>query len=124
MRRTVFSALALTCTALLASAAPALADSSTPSPVPTRVAEDAASPVPSTGPSDDAASPVPARDASAVPAERGQVAVRPSGAPDTGVADTSSGTATGGLVGGGAAAVLLAGGAATFVVRRRRTHGA
>ncbi|KAB2973833.1 Tat pathway signal sequence domain protein [Streptomyces sp. SS1-1] len=116
MRRTVFSALALTCTALLASAAPALADSSTPSPVPTRVAEDAASPVPSTGPADEAASPV--------PAERGQVAVRPSGAPDTGVADTSSGTATGGLVGGGAAAVLLAGGAATFVVRRRRTHGA
>lgn len=124
MRRTTFSALALTCTALLAAATPAFADSATPSPVPTRPS--AASPTPSTEPTRHP-SPVPSAP-SAEPTRApgsGQVSVRPSGPPDTGVTPTSgTGSDKGGLIGGGAAALLLAGGATTFVVRRRRATGA
>ncbi|MEU6535663.1 sortase-dependent protein [Streptomyces sp. NPDC047000] len=136
MRRTVFSALALTATAVLAGAAPAFADSGTPSPVPSTRASATAAPVPTTrpstgasaapvteptvAPSDRGASPAPARDT-----KGGQVSVVPKGAPDTGVAPESSGSgSTAGLIGGGAAAALVAGGGAFLVVRRRRATGA
>ncbi|WP_210585260.1 Tat pathway signal sequence domain protein [Streptomyces sp. GESEQ-35] len=121
MRRTVLSALALACTAVLASTAPALADET--SPAPRRAA-------PSAEPARDAsASAEPTRDASPVPSARDtgptrapsdQVSVVPSGAPDTGVASENSGPGAG-LIGGGTAALLGLGGAAVFVVRRRAT---
>jgi hypothetical protein len=130
MRRTVLSAMALACTAVLASTVPAFANA--PSPVPTTragatAAPREATPVPSApatqAPTKQRTAPraVPGR-----PAGRGQVAVVPKGAPDTGgVAASSgpSGTETG-LAGAGAAAMLLGGGAAVFAVRRRRTTGA
>ncbi len=67
---------------------------------------------------------MPSAEPSAAPARgRGQVAVVPSGAPDTGVAPASksSGDLTTGLAGGGAAALVVGG--AFVVVRRRRTTG-
>ncbi|CAM5721365.1 hypothetical protein SHIRM173S_09108 [Streptomyces hirsutus] len=114
MRRTVFSAAALACTAVLASAVPAFADDPTP------VAEATATPSVSPAPTD---SPEPA------PAEEGStggVSVVPSGAPDTGAAapESAQSGAEAGLIGGGATAVLAAGGAAVFLVRRRRATGA
>ncbi|GAB3169162.1 sortase-dependent protein [Streptomyces incanus] len=113
MRRTVFSAAALACTALLASAVPAFADESTP------VADTTATPSVSPEPT---ATPEPA------PAEEGntgEVSVVPSGAPDTGVAPQSAQSgADGELIGGGATALLAAGGAAVFLVRRRRATAA
>lgn len=133
MRRTVLSALALACTAVLASTAPALADGTTPSPATTAPSATAVptpaepSAEPSTEPTR-TASPVPSAPSEAEPTrapEGGQVSVVPSGAPNTGVGSSSSSSGTeGGLIGGGAAAVLLAGGATVFVVRRRRAHGA
>jgi hypothetical protein len=109
--------MALACTAVLAGTVqPAFAD---------------ATPVPKTG-----------TKATAAPAERGgqdaaktgptddpnaQVAVKPRGAADTGVADdsVSSGSShQNALVGGGAAALVAAGGATFLVVRRRRATGA
>ncbi|MGQ4429520.1 MULTISPECIES: sortase-dependent protein [unclassified Streptomyces] len=130
MRRTVLSALALACGAVLASTAPAFADgaSATPTQAPSTApsAVPSASKAPTPAPSDASTRPStrPA-EPSAVPARgRGQVAVVPSGAPDTGVAPTSksSGDLTTGLAGGGAAA-LVVGGGAFVVVRRRRTTG-
>ncbi|MFJ9033968.1 sortase-dependent protein [Streptomyces sp. NPDC102274] len=120
MRRTILSATALACTAVLASTVPAFADGTPPSQTP-RPATTAPAPAPTPEPAR-----TPAQDAgpAEVPA-RDQVSVVPSGAPDTGVAlvSTRSGSDTG-LIGGGAAAVLVAGGAAVFVLRRRRTTGA
>ncbi len=110
MRRTVLSALALACGAVLASTAPAFADGA--SATPTRAPSAAPSAVPSATkaptqePSDApsrSASTVPSAEPSAAPARgRGQVAVVPSGAPDTGVAPASksSGDLTTGLAGG------------------------
>ncbi|MER5938149.1 sortase-dependent protein [Streptomyces sp. NPDC001928] len=127
MRRTTLSALVLTCAAVLAAGTPAFADSASPVPSdePTRVSSPAPS-EPSAEPTR-APSPVPS-EASPEPTRApggGQVSVRPSGAPDTGVTPTSgTGTDQGALIGGGAAALLVAGGAATFVVRRRRANGA
>lgn len=117
MRRTVPFAMALACTAVLASTVPAFADGPTsPSAAPARPSA--------------TRTPAPATRASAVPSAaparptdrtaRGEVAVVPSGAPDTGVGTAPAGSAaTEGLIGAGAAA-LAAGGAAVFVVRRRR----
>lgn len=126
MRRTVLSAMALACTAVLAGAVPAFADgASTPAPsarpAPTRSATAAPSARPAPTRSATAApSPVPTR----ASAPRG-VTVVPKGAPDTGVppVETHSG-GHGGLIGGSAAAVLAAGGATVLFVRRRRTTGA
>ncbi|CAL9511628.1 LPXTG cell wall anchor domain-containing protein [Streptomyces sp. enrichment culture] len=123
MRRTIFSAVALACTAVLAGTAPAFADD--PSPVPSVPAERApsstaapteAAPVPSVS--------VPAEAPTRAPAD-GQVSVVPEGAADTGVAGPADTTGTDqGLVGAGAGGVLLAGGAVLFVVRRRRAAAA
>ncbi|MGW0827538.1 sortase-dependent protein [Streptomyces sp. NPDC002845] len=126
MRRTALSALALACTAVLATTAPAFADD--PSPVPSVASEAPPTPVPSDAPEPaQEASPVPSKvsEGEVPPTENGgQVAVVPSGAPDTGVTAESSEAGAGGLIGGGAAAVLVAGGATFFVVRRRRATGA
>ncbi|MFG3551412.1 sortase-dependent protein [Streptomyces sp. NPDC047725] len=144
MRRTILSALALACTAVLASTVPAFAD--TPTPVPSNPASATPSPAPSTGggetgpkPAPSVSSPAPAADVptpvpsvsspAAAPAparssEGGQVSTVPAGAPDTGVSEPRSTGVDGGLVGAGAGSVLLAGGAVAFVVRRRRATGA
>ncbi|MFC8079089.1 sortase-dependent protein [Streptomyces sp. NPDC057307] len=126
MRRTVLSAMALASTAVLASALPAFADDAAPSKAPSTSASVA--PTPSAAPSDASSEPTAAQAPSDAPAPAktpGQVAVVPEGAPDTGVASTStqSGSADGALIGTGAAA-LVAGGATVFVVRRRRVTGA
>ncbi|MFC5956163.1 sortase-dependent protein [Streptomyces pratens] len=119
MRRIVFSAAALACTAVLASAVPAFADD--PTPVAEATATPSASPAP-------AESPQPDPELAPAPAEEGNtggVSVVPSGAPDTGTAPESAQPgADAGLIGGGATAVLAAGGAAVFLVRRRRATGA
>ncbi|MGW1622157.1 sortase-dependent protein, partial [Streptomyces sp. NPDC002172] len=85
MRRTVLSATALACTAVLAGTVPAFADSTTPSPVPTVAQSAEPSAVPSEAPSAEptrAATPAPTRDSR-------QVAEVPQGAPDTGVTEPS-----------------------------------
>ncbi|MFI2376221.1 sortase-dependent protein [Streptomyces sp. NPDC018964] len=117
MRRTVLSATALACTAVLASPVSAFADG--PSPVTEATVTPGGSPAPAdaTEPS-----PVPAEsdapDRSAAP---GGVTVVPSGAPDTGVGSASAESgADGVLIGGSATAVLAVGGAAVLLVRRRR----
>ncbi|WP_103541446.1 hypothetical protein, partial [Streptomyces sp. SM1] len=94
MRRTVLSAAALACAAVMASAMPAFADD--PSPVPETGVSESVSPAPA----DEAdPSPVPAEDGDAAPAEDGDAApaedaggvtVLPSGAPDTGTAPASA----------------------------------
>ncbi|MFD7404462.1 sortase-dependent protein [Streptomyces sp. NPDC059866] len=121
MRRTVLSAMALACTAVLASTAPAFADGPSPAPTahPTRPPA-TTDPAPTAEPTRPPATtgPTPA------PAES-QVSVVPSGAPDTGVMAASKRSGTDdGVIGGAAAAVLGVGGAAFFVVRRRRATGA
>ncbi|MFC9650461.1 sortase-dependent protein [Streptomyces sp. NPDC056937] len=125
MRRTILSATALACTAVLASTVPAFADG-TPSPQKARPAATAApTPEPArTPPKDAGPAEAPAQAPAKTPA-RDQVSVVPSGAPDTGVTlvSTRSGSDAG-LIGGGAAAVLVAGGAAVVVLRRRTTTGA
>ncbi|MET7812603.1 LPXTG cell wall anchor domain-containing protein [Streptomyces sp. NPDC005395] len=121
MRRTILSAVALACTAVLAGTAPAFADD--PSPVPAESAPSPtaepteATPVPSVSvPAEE-----PTRAAAPAPAD-GQVSVVPEGAADTGVASPADTSGTDqGLVGAGAGGVLLAGGAVLFVVRRRRS---
>ncbi|MFJ4833151.1 sortase-dependent protein [Streptomyces sp. NPDC088747] len=112
MRRTVLSAMALACTAVLASTVPAFADGATPSPVPTtRPAESAA---PSR-----AATPAPTR-----APRTGEVSAVPEGAPDTGAAPVSESSGSDGtLIGGGAAAMFAGAGAAVYLVRRRRATG-
>ncbi|MYV38342.1 Tat pathway signal sequence domain protein [Streptomyces sp. SID1328] len=132
MRRTVLSATATACIAVLASTVPAFADganssptprpvgsgpsarpsappSAEPSAVPTRMPGRAATPVPSVAPSEG----------------HGQVGVVPSGAPDTGVVTGSAGSGSDGmLIGGSSAGALAVGGAVVFLVRRRRATGA
>ncbi|MEV7340051.1 sortase-dependent protein [Streptomyces sp. NPDC093544] len=122
MRRTVLSAMALACTAVLASTVPAFADGTSPSPVPTRVAESVSpTPVPSDEPSK---APAQSAEPTKAPAP-GEVAEVPKGAPDTGVAPTAAQSGTdGALIGGGAAAVFAAGGVAFYLVRRRQATGA
>ncbi|CAL9528243.1 sortase-dependent protein [Streptomyces sp. enrichment culture] len=121
MRRTILSAAALACTAVLAGTAPAFADDS-PRPVPSAADERGASPRtdPTVVPSEDKDR----ADSRTVPSERergrGQVSAVPEGAADTGVATSESSGGNEGIIGAGAGAVLLAGGAAVFVVRRRR----
>lgn len=131
MRRTVLSALALACTAVLASTVPAFADGTSPTPVPTSApATDTPSPAP-TGGTEVTPSAAPSEGSDEAPTVApsegsGQVSVVPSGAPDTGVAPGSSspsGTESA-LVGGGAAAVVVGGGAAVLLIRRRRATGA
>jgi glucose/arabinose dehydrogenase len=123
MRRTVLSAMALACTAVLASTVPAFADGATPTPSPTRPSTSAPSVKPT-------ATQRPTSAPSAKPAptqasKPGGVSVVPKGAPDTGLAPVASHSgADAGLIGGGTAAVLVAGGAAVFLVRRRRATGA
>jgi hypothetical protein len=134
MRRIVFSATALACTAVLVGTVPAFADGTSPS----RTSR------PSTGAEPTPASPAVTRAPSAVPSAEptrapsaapsaepteaptpAQVSVRPSGAPDTGVASTTARSeGRDGVIGGGAAAAFALGGAAVFVVRRRRATGA
>ncbi|MEU9135401.1 sortase-dependent protein [Streptomyces sp. NPDC048404] len=130
MRRTVFSATALACTAVLVGTVPAFADGSSPRPSTRPGATTAPAPAsPTAAPAQ--ASPTATRAPSAVPSPvptrapgSRQVSVRPSGAPDTGVATPATPSSVpGGLVGGGAAAVFAAG-AAVLVVRRRRATGA
>lgn len=146
MRRTVLSALALACTALLASTVPAFADGATPVPVKRQastapsaaesvsaVPSARASKAPTLAPADSAstasdapseARPVPSTDATRAPSP-GQVSRVPKGAPDTGAtADSAQSGSQGALIGTGAAAVLGMGGMAVFVVRRRRATGA
>lgn len=117
MPRTGLAALAVATTALLAGAAPALADAGTPTPVPdTR----SASPVPSEAATDR----TPADEASTAPsAVPSQVGVVPRGAADTGVEEPAA-ESHGTLIGGGSAAVVAAAGTAFYVVRRRRATGA
>ncbi|MFF9089947.1 sortase-dependent protein [Streptomyces sp. NPDC014991] len=126
MRRTVLSATALACTAVLAATVPAFADGTAPSPVPSQVPSASPSkvpsPVPSTPARDDTAT---GRDRSAEPTPapaRDQVEAVPKGAPDTGVTvpATDSGSRDG-LIGGTAGAALVLAGGAVFVVRRRAT---
>ncbi|MFE3645477.1 sortase-dependent protein [Streptomyces sp. NPDC059169] len=123
MRRTVLSAMALACTAVLAGTVPAFANGA--SPTPTTAPSRAATPAdPSEAPSA-----VPTRGegaASPVPVERtgqGQVTVVPKGAPDTGVAVSSVSGGQKGLIGAGAAAVSVTGAAGVYFVRRRRVTG-
>ncbi|GAA0925059.1 MULTISPECIES: Tat pathway signal sequence domain protein [Streptomyces violaceusniger group] len=126
MRRTVLSAMTLACTAVLATTVPAFADDAT-TPAPRRTAAASAGPVPSDAPARTPSPVTPApREEPAQKRDRGQVAVVPKGAPNTGVTAESSGSSgnEGALIGGGAAAVLAAGGAAVLVVRRRRATGA
>ncbi|MFJ9561278.1 sortase-dependent protein [Streptomyces fuscichromogenes] len=120
MRRTVLSAAALACTAVLAGTVPAFADGTSARPVATAAPSAARSAAPSAVPST-VASPV----ASAAPTrDSHQVAAVPRGAADTGVTEPSSDSGTENtLIGGGAAAVLAAG-VAVFAVRRRRATGA
>ena len=119
MRRTVLSAMALACTAVLASTVPAFADGTSPSPAPTRAAESVSpTPVPSAEPSK---APAQSAEPTRAPAPS-EVAEVPKGAPDTGVASAQSGT-DGALIGGGAAAVFAAGGAVFYLVRRRQATG-
>ncbi|MET7675464.1 sortase-dependent protein [Streptomyces seoulensis] len=130
MRRTVLSAAAVACVAVLASAVPAFAGGADSSPTP-RPATEAPSARPSApGSAEPSAVPsrVPGRAATPVPSVapgegRRQVGVVPSGAPDTGVA-TDSGNSDGMLIGGSSAGALAVGGAAVFLVRRRRATGA
>ncbi|WP_217250865.1 Tat pathway signal sequence domain protein [Streptomyces sp. AC602_WCS936] len=124
MRRTILSAVALACTAVLASTAPAFADDPTPTPsAPATSAPATATPSPTAAPSEaptpSASVPAPAAEPSEAPAD-GQVSVVPEGGADTGTAAPSSSGSDAGLIGAGAGAGLLAGGAALFVVRRRR----
>ncbi|MBL1112298.1 Tat pathway signal sequence domain protein [Streptomyces sp. 110] len=125
MRRTVLSAMTLACTAVLATTVPAFADDAT-TPAPRRTPAASVSPVPSKAPArtPGAAAQAP-REEPAKKRDRGQVAVVPKGAPNTGVTEESSASSgnEGALIGGGAA-VLAAGGAAVLVVRRRRATGA
>lgn len=111
MRRTVLSAAALACTAVLACAMPAFADD--PSPVPSTGAS--VSPSPAEAPE---AGPVDERER--VAEDAGAVTVVPRGAADTGAAPGSAESGNDGVLIGGAAAVLAGGGAAAFLVRRRR----
>ncbi|MEU3662134.1 sortase-dependent protein [Streptomyces sp. NPDC032940] len=134
MRRTILSALALACTAVLASTAPAFADDPTAAPSsppatatpstgtePTR----APSPVPSvSSPAPSVSSPAPSAEPTSPPADGGQVSAVPEGAPDTGATTPQSAGNSGTLVGAGAGTLLAAGGAVAFVVRRRRATGA
>ncbi|MFF2367131.1 sortase-dependent protein [Streptomyces sp. NPDC058122] len=130
MRRTVFSATALACTAVLVGTVPAFADGASPRPS-TRPSVSAApasaspttAPAPASPTATRAPSAVPSAAPTRVPSSR-QVSVRPNGAPDTGVAPaaTSSSGPAAGLVGGSAVAVFALG-AGVFAVRRRRATG-
>ncbi|MFF2385117.1 sortase-dependent protein [Streptomyces sp. NPDC058108] len=126
MRRTVLSAAALAFLAVPVATVSASAADATPSARPSARPSAVTAPAPSAEPSRAAGGdtrtprPVPSR-----PATRGQVSVVPNGAPDTGVASTSTGSGSqNALLGGGAAAVLAGGGAAVLLVRRRRATGA
>ncbi|MFC8200447.1 sortase-dependent protein [Streptomyces sp. NPDC060006] len=121
MRRTVLSALALACTAVLAGAVPAFADGTSPTPATTAAPSAAPSTEPTKAPTPEASLPASAEPTRAPSGS--EVSVVPSGAPDTGEAASESGSATG-LIGGGAAAVLVGGGAAVYLVRRRQANEA
>ncbi|WP_445077098.1 sortase-dependent protein [Streptomyces hayashii] len=121
--RTGLAALAVASTALLAGAAPALADAGTPTPVPSTRS---ASPVPGgadTGPTTAPQTGKAAEPTRAPSAAPGQVGVVPRGAAGTGVAEPASEN-HGTLIGGGAAGAFAAAGAVFYVVRRRRATGA
>lgn len=122
MRRTVLSALALACTAVLAGTVPAFADDTSPTPG-TGTKAPSAVPAATTAPTRGESSTEEPTQAPTKAPGRGEVSAVPSGAPDTGVASTGSGSDSG-LIGGGAAAVFAMGGAAVYVVRRRRATGA
>ncbi|GHA61681.1 hypothetical protein GCM10010372_71760 [Streptomyces tauricus] len=125
MRRTVLSALALACTAVLASTVPAFADGTSPTPAPASVKPTAEPTEPTTGTEAPTTEPsVAPGDPTKAPAES-EVSVVPSGAPDTGEVTTGSDSGgEGALIGTGAAAAFALGGAAVYVVRRRRATGA
>ncbi|MFE7233092.1 sortase-dependent protein [Streptomyces sp. NPDC002405] len=117
MRRTILTAAAVACTAVLAGTAPAFADGAAPSPVPTTAATP--SPVPTR-----AATPAPVAEPTRAPV-RDQVRAVPAGAPDTGVtAPAQESGSRDGLIGGGAGVALVMAGGAVLVVRRRRATGA
>ncbi|WP_328484485.1 Tat pathway signal sequence domain protein [Streptomyces sp. NBC_00377] len=120
MPRTGLAALMVAGTALLAGAAPALADGGTPSPATT--ADRSATPAPAEAGSDASTVPAPTRDRTDPSAVPSQVGVVPRGAADTGVAEPSEGH--GALIGGSAAAVFAVAGTGFYVVRRRRTTAA
>ncbi|MDW6060090.1 sortase-dependent protein [Streptomyces sp. FXJ1.4098] len=127
MRRTVLSAVALACTAVLASTVPAFADEATPVPSKTRPPASRPPRGADQGPGNPRARHRRPDSPRRIAPEAGRPQVRavPKGAPNTGVAEESSDSGVGaGLIGGGAAGVLVAGGAAVFVVRRRRATGA
>ncbi|MBQ0827541.1 Tat pathway signal sequence domain protein [Streptomyces tagetis] len=126
MRRTLLSAAALACAAVMAATAPALADDTVPgqAPSPTLAPATPAEPTPVPSVSSPDAAEAPAEDAelSAVP-EDAQVSAVPEGAPDTGAVARDASGPSAGAAGVGAAA-LLAAGASVYVVRRRRATGA
>ncbi|MFF4489011.1 sortase-dependent protein [Streptomyces sp. NPDC001544] len=126
MRRTVLSAAALACVAVLAGTVPAFADG-TPSPAPSARPTLGASPSPTTG-GRGSATREPSLRPSPVPTkvrDGGQVAVVPRGAANTGVASGSDSSGNdGALIGGGVAGAAALGGAAFLVIRRRRVTGA
>ncbi|MGW0922854.1 sortase-dependent protein [Streptomyces sp. NPDC002755] len=121
MPRTGLAALVVAGTALLVGAAPALADSGTPTPGPT-TADRSATPAPAEAGGDATPVPAPTEPATGPSAVPSQVGVVPRGGADTGVGETSEGH--GGLIGGSAATVLAAAGTGFYVVRRRRATGA
>ncbi|WP_217143807.1 LPXTG cell wall anchor domain-containing protein [Streptomyces sp. AC627_RSS907] len=122
MRRTILSAVALACTAVLMGTAPAFADDPAPAPTVAAPAENAPSagtePNEAPAPAPSVSTPAPAAEPTRAPAGS-QVSAVPEGAPDTGVAAPQSSGDDAGIVGAGAGAVLAAG-AVLFVVRRRR----
>ncbi|MGV9983058.1 sortase-dependent protein [Streptomyces olivaceus] len=128
MRRTLLSAAALACAAVLATTAPASADDSprSASPVPSDERAPSTGDEASAAPSQEKPSQDKDRSEAATPAPaerapgRGQVSAVPEGAADTGVATSDSSGTDEGLIGAGAGAVLLAGGVTLLVVRRRR----
>jgi hypothetical protein len=125
VRRTVLSTVALAATAVLAGAAPAFADGTSPTPSATVAPADEATPSTTAAPADQATPSTTAAGTVDPNSGASQVAAVPAGAPDTGVTQTSADSGTpGALIGGGAAAAFAVGGAAVFVVRRRRATGA
>ncbi|WP_230194541.1 Tat pathway signal sequence domain protein [Streptomyces coriariae] len=119
--RTGLAALVVAGAALMAGAAPALADGGTPTPGPT-TADRSATPAPAEDGTDATPAPAPTEAGTAPSAVPSQVGVVPRGGADTGVEEPSEGR--GGLIGGSAAAVFAAAGTGFYVVRRRRATGA
>ncbi|MEU0052579.1 sortase-dependent protein [Streptomyces sp. NPDC006309] len=128
MRRTLLSATALACTAVLAGTVPAFADGTTPTQTPSKVAtptqapSKVATPTPSAPAQDSTKNGRRPRTGPTQAPARDQVGKVPAGAPDTGVTSPAADSGShDGLIGGAAGAALVLAGGAVFVVRRRAT---